>query len=360
MRHTIIIVDDVPVNLELLEAILEDEFDIVKASTGKEALEKMMIPPIPSLALLDVFMPEMDGFQLLEQMKDHIILRSIPVIFVSGEQDIDAEEKGLALGAADYMKKPFTPGVITQRVRTQIEHKVDKEKQAELAATQTRLMEKHSEELIASHGAIIMGMSLLSESRDQVTGAHITRVKLLTQLIAEVFAYKHPELLTFQEAALITTYSPLHDVGKVGVPDAVLNKQGTLTQEEFEQMKSHTIGGGNMLREVAKFLPYGQERIGVAIEIAECHHERYDGTGYPRGLKGDDIPLSARIVAIADTYDALRSPRQYKPAFSHEKSMEIITVGDGRTNPSHFDPKIIDIFNEVNEMLRDTFDNNPD
>ena len=360
MRHKVLIVDDVPVNLMLLESILEGEYDVVKATSGKEALELMSMPPFPSLALLDVFMPEMSGFELFSQMQEHIILKTVPVIFLSGDLDIASEEEGLALGAADYIRKPYSPKVILKKVSTHIELKLFKEDLSSMAAAQTRQFEILAEELAASHSAIIMGMSLLSESRDQVTGSHLTRVKLLTQLIAEIFAFKHPDKLTYMDASLITTYSPLHDVGKVGVPDAVLKKQGGLSKEEFDQMKAHTLSGGDLLRQVAVLLPNGQDRIGVAIDIAECHHERYDGTGYPRGLVGEEIPLAARIVALADTYDALRSPRQYKPAFTHENAMDIILKGDGRTSPSHFDPLVLAIVEDIHEELRNAYDSNPD
>lgn len=360
MRHLIMIVDDIPTNLMTIEAILEPEYDVIKATSAKEALEIMSRPPFPSLALLDVFMPEMDGFELFLQMKDHIILKEVPVIFLTGENDVEAEERGLDLGAADYIKKPYFPGVLLRKIRNQIEQRAFKEELAAIASAQTRQLEEHAEELNASHSAIIMGMSLLSESRDQVTGAHLARIKSLTRLLVEAYAAFHPDNLSFKDAELITTYSPLHDIGKVGVPDAVLNKQGGLTKEEFEQMKSHTVGGGDLLRQVAALLPREQERINVAIEIAEAHHERYDGTGYPHGLVGEQIPLSARIVSIADIYDALRSPRPYKAGFTHEEAMDIILKGDGRTKPEHFDPLMLAVVEMIHEGLREAYDSNPD
>ena len=173
MRHTIVIVDDVPVNLSMLEAILESEYDIIKAANGKEALEKMSVPPFPSLALLDVSMPEIDGFELFEHMKEHIILKDVPVIFLTEGKDAYAEEKGLDMGAADYIKKPYLPGVILRKIRNQIELKMFRENLVAIASAQTRQLEAHAEELTASHSAILMGMLLLSESRDQVTGAHL-------------------------------------------------------------------------------------------------------------------------------------------------------------------------------------------
>jgi len=347
-------------SLDFLESILDSEYDIVRATSSKEALEIMSMPPFPSLALLDVFMPDMDGLELFSKMKDHIILKDIPVIFLTGENDTRAEEKGLDMGAADFIKKPYSPGILQRKIRNHIEQKALKDELAAIASAHTRQLEEHAEELNASHSAIIMGMSLLSESRDQVTGSHLTRIKSLTKLLTEAYAAFYPDKLSFKDASLITTYAPLHDVGKVGVPDAILNKQGGLTKEEFEQMKLHTVGGGDLLRQIAALLPREQDRIKIAIEIAEFHHERYDGTGYPHGLVGEDIPLSARITSIADIYDALRSPRPYKAGFTHEEAMDIITKGDGRTKPEHFDPLILTIVEMIHDGLREAYDSNPD
>jgi len=226
--------------------------------------------------------------------------------------------------------------------------------------SRTSQLRQRSKELFATKGAIIMGMSLLSESRDKVTGAHISRIKALTDILAKKIAEKHPDILYEDVLELITEYSPLHDIGKVSVSDAVLNKSGKLTSEEFEQMKAHTTDGGDLLRQVAKFLPSEQNYLNVAIDIAQSHHERFDGTGYPHGLVGEDIPISARIVSVADVYDALRSSRPYKRGFTHEESMDILLNGDGRTSPKHFDPIVLDVLKEVHEDICLAFDSNPD
>ena len=224
----------------------------------------------------------------------------------------------------------------------------------------TRELEERTADLQATHDAIILGMSLLSESRDRVTGAHLARIKTQTYLLANKISEMYPEKLSAEMVEMITAYSPLHDVGKVSVPDAVLNKQSGLTAEEFEQMKNHTSGGGDLLRQIAMFLPGKKSQLDWAIEISEGHHERYDGTGYPKKLKGEEIPLSARVVAVSDVYDALRSARPYKKGFTHEEAMSIILEGDGRTSPAHFDPIVLEAFRLVHEEMRKAYDSNPD
>ena len=359
MRHTVMAVDDVQINLMILESILEADYDVVLATSGEEALEKMAEIK-PDLVLLDLSMPDMDGFELLERMHKDESLLNIPVIFVTGEKDVFAEEKGLVLGAVDYIKKPYVPEIIRVKIKNHIELKVYRDNLAVAVAERTRQLEKRTQELIATHEAIIMGMSLLSESRDKVTGAHLARIKILTKLLAEKMAVLRPDLLDDDMVSAIATYAPLHDVGKVAVPDTILLKPGGLTKEEFEQMKEHTLGGGDVLRQVAEFLPGDQRLLSVAIEIAENHHERFDGSGYSKGSTGEAIPISARIVSVADVYDALRSPRQYKPAFTHEETMDIMLKGDGRTAPEHFDPEVLSAFKEIHLALRDAYDSNPD
>lgn len=359
MRHTVMAIDDVLINLMILESILEEDYNVISATSGEEALKKMAEAK-PDLVLLDLSMPEMDGFQLIEKMHEDNHLKDIPVIFVTGEKDVYSEERGLALGAVDYIKKPYAPVIIRIKIRNHIELKTLRDDLQVMVDERTQELKKRTEELAATHGAIIMGMSLLSESRDKVTGAHLARIKTLTKHLTEKVAEYLPIELNEDMVSAIITYSPLHDVGKVSVPDAILHKQGGLTKEEFEQMKAHTMGGGELLRHVAEFLPGDQRLLSIAIDISECHHERYDGSGYPAGKAGDEIPLSARIVSVADVYDALRSSRPYKKGFTHEEAMEIMTVGDGRTSPEHFDPLVLKAFKEIHEDLRKAYDDNPD
>jgi len=341
MNKTIMIVDDMKLNIDILAESLSGDYIIIPATSGESAM-KMLIRKKPDIVLLDLFMPGIDGFDVLKFMKEREDLAGIPVIFVTGEHDSDAEEKGLALGAVDYVKKPYNPNVVRVKVQNHLELKAYRDKLE-------FLVEERTKQLDASREAIIMGMSLMSELHDKVTGDHIDRIKSFTRALAKKLRVIHPELLSHQLAKETILFSPLHDVGKIAITDAVLKKTGVLTDEEFELMQSHTTEGANLLRKTTLFFTddkSGQE-MKTAIEIAECHHEKYDGKGYPHGLKGDDIPISARIVSLADVYDALRSPRPYKEAFTHSDSVHIITIGDGRTMPSHFDPMVLEAFKAV-------------
>ena len=368
MVHTVMIVDDMEINLMQLEGILSDKYEVLTAQSGKEAFDRLRTEShLPDLILLDISMPEMSGFELISLISIDSKLMNIPVIFLTGETDEYSEEKGLNLGAVDYIRKPYNPDIILIKIKNHIELKTyrdDLEKAVLLRTREleerTRELEERTVELQATHDAIILGMSLLSESRDRVTGAHLARIQLQTYLLAKKISELYPELLSEEMVKMITAYSPLHDVGKVAVPDAVLNKAGGLTKEEFELMKTHTTGGGDLLRQIVKYLPGEQSQLDWAIDISEGHHERYDGTGYPKKLKGEEIPIAARVVAVPDVYDALRSTRPYKRGFTHEEAMDIILVGDGRTHPSHFDPKVLEAFRLVHEQMRDAYDANPD
>jgi len=356
---SVLIVDDDPINLEILGSILEDKYELTKAVSGTEALS-IMVDKQPDLVLLDLHMPELDGFEVLARMRSDNNLVNIPVIFVTGETDSYQEAKGLGMGAVDYIKKPYDSSIIPLKVNNHIKLKRLRDNLEDEVKLRTRELTERSEQLLKTHGAIIMGMSLLSESRDKVTGMHLIRIKTLTNLLATAMNKLYPQMIDSSMVDMITEYSPLHDVGKVAVPDAVLKKSGGLTPEEFTQMKEHTTGGGDLLRQIANLWPGEVSQLNWAVEIAENHHEKYDGSGYPHSKEGELIPLSARIVSVSDIYDALRSPRSYKPGFTHEEAMNIILVGDGRTSPDHFDPYVLEAFESVHEDLRDAYDNNPD
>jgi putative two-component system response regulator len=361
MRYTVLAVDDMQDNLDILESILEDEYAVQTALSGVDALIMMKKGPMPDLVIMDKEMDKIDGFEALKRMKLDEDLAKIPVIFATSASDIESQEQGLALGAVDYLSKPYEPRTLLRKVHNHIELKACRDSLERMRDSLDEKVKERTAELKATHSAIILGMSLLSESRDQETGSHIARIQRLTQIIAARMQKMYPDMLTRRQVELFTTYSPLHDVGKVGVPDAVLQKHGKLTNEEFEQMKAHTTSGGDILREITRYMPDSYlSSLTTAIEIAECHHERYDGTGYPNGLMGEEIPLAARIVSVADVYDALRSPRSYKPAFSHQQAMDIMLKGDGRTSPTHFDPVVLTVFQAVHAQLCEAYDKNPD
>ncbi|MDR1704854.1 MAG: response regulator [Clostridiales bacterium] len=348
MSDKILIVDDNLINLALLSNILEDHYEIITAESGEEAIS-LLGSQTPDLVLLDVFMPGIDGFGVMEYMKNQKRLANIPVIFVTGADDDISEERGINMGAMDYVRKPFVATIVESKVRNHLELKRYRDSLESMVEKRTKELEERTNQLAASREAIIMGMSLMSETHDKVTGEHITRIKYYTRLISERLSELYPDILPKEAIEDITLFSPLHDLGKVGVPDSILHKSGALTAEEFDIMRKHTVDGGELLRNTGSFLMNGQDGddLRVAIEIAECHHEKYDGSGYPSGIAGDDIPISARIVALADIYDALRSPRPYKLAFTHNEAKDIILFGDRITRPEHFDPRVLEVFREL-------------
>ena len=351
MSKSILIVDDRKANIDMLTTILKQDYAIMAAVSGENAC-KLMDRRKPDLVLLDVFMPGMDGFGVLAYMKSSRDLSGMPVVFVTGEHDEVVEERGLFMGAVDYIKKPYNAAVVQFKVRN---HLLLKQYRDELET----LVVKRTAQLTASREAIIMGMSLMSESHDPVTSGHIERIKTYTRILAEQLLAEQPGLLSREAAEQIILYSPLHDMGKIELPDTVLGKETPLTPEEQEIMRRHTLIGGELLRrtEIFFFEKSEEADLGVAVDIAECHHEHYDGTGYPRGLAGEDIPLSARIVALADVYDRLRSNLFTEKQYNCEEAVEAILHGDGTVSPSHFDPRVLEAFKNARERFRYRYTN---
>ena len=338
-RKSILIVDDQKENITVLKNLLDDTYEIFAALNGKSALRVMKVARI-DLVLLDLVMPVMDGFETLRQMKMDEKLVNIPVIFITSEMEDAKESTGLSLGAVDYIKKPYNPTIINIKVKNQLENKMYRERLEQLVDIRTQ-------EIEASREAIIMGMSYLAEGRDHETGGHIKRMQQYTRIIANQIVEDFPEALSMEEAKSIVLLAPLHDIGKVNIPDSILLKEDTLTPEEFNLMKSHTTLGAEVLKRTENLLHEYSNFLKHAIDIAEGHHEKYDGSGYPKGLKGDEIPISACISSISDIYDALTSKRPYKRAFSHEEALDIIFNGDGRVEPSHFNPIVLESFKKV-------------
>ncbi|KUE80761.1 two-component system response regulator [Aeromonas schubertii] len=341
MNETILVVDDNPENRAVLIGLLKPHYRILVAVNGAQALEICQRSQ-PELVLLDVMMPELDGYEVCRRLKEHPELAEIPVIFLTAKSQIEDEEMGFSVGAVDYIMKPISPPILLSRVRTHI-----RLRQARAAlARQNEVLEQRvkarTHELEVLQDAIIVAMASLAETRDNETGNHIRRTQhyiraLALQLVADGH---HREQLTPSAIELLFKSAPLHDVGKVGIPDEVLLKPGKLTSDEFEVMKSHTTQGLNVLKTVENALDFKCDFLRLANEIAYCHQEKWDGSGYPQGLKGETIPLSARLMSVADVYDALISRRVYKPAFTHEKAVEIIREGRGQ----HFDPQVVDAF----------------
>lgn len=336
---TILIVDDLPNNIKVATQFLQKlEVKIIYATSGKQAIQRALNTQ-PDLILMDVMMPEMDGFETVKELKNNPLLSSIPIIFLTAKSEIEDLKKGFEIGGVDYITKPFNGEELIARVSTHLElslYRKDLENE----------VDKRTKEIENLKSSIVEAMGSLAESRDNETGAHIKRtqyyVKVLSEYLSKLPKYK--EILTDDYLKLIFTTAPLHDIGKVAIRDNILLKPGKLTPEEFEEMKKHAIFGEEIISKIMK--NNGEtEFLVFAKEIAGGHHEKWDGTGYPRGLKGEEIPLSARIMAIADVYDALISKRIYKNTFTHEDACNIILEGKGK----HFDPELTDIFEIINQ-----------
>ena len=337
---TIMVVDDTEANIDILVETLAPDYEVSVAMDGKAALEAIDEDK-PDLILLDIMMPEMNGYQVCERLKADESTKNIPVIFITAMTDEEDEAKGLALGAVDYIAKPFSPELVKSRVRNQLELKRHRDHLEELVAQRT-------EQLRVGYIDTILRLTLASEYKDEETGSHIRRISFYTKELAGKIG------LGSEIEDTIFYASPMHDIGKVGIPDRILLKEGPLDNAEWAILKTHPELGAKILEGSAS--PYLQ----MAVEIARCHHERWDGGGYPRGIKGEEIPMSARVMNIADQYDAMRSRRPYKPPFDHEKTYQIITVGDGRTMPEHFDPVVLQAFKEHADIFADIFDSYED
>jgi putative two-component system response regulator len=341
---TILIVDDEPANLAMLSHLLRPDYQVRASNSGENALRVATSEPRPDLILLDVMMPGMDGYMVLERLRKNPATVDIPVFFVTALTDVDDEERGLALGAADYITKPIKPAVVLARVRTQLEakHTRDwlKDKNAILEAEVSRRMVENDLTQLVS----IRALAHLAETRDPETGNHILRTQKYVRALA-LRLRQHPRFsatLDTRTIDLLTKSAPLHDIGKVGIPDSILQKPGPLTPQEWVIMKTHSRLGSDAIEQAEIDVEQPVAFLSLAKEIAHWHHEKWDGSGYPDGLHGDEIPLSARLMAVADVFDALISQRVYKPAMSYEKTREIIADGSG----SHFDPDIVAAFLE--------------
>ncbi len=344
-RQTILLVDDNTDNIDILDKILNDEYIIKVALNGKKALEITISDNIPDIILLDIVMPEMDGYEVCRQLKINKRTRNIPVIFITAMGDDMDEKKGFDVGAVDYIIKPISPLIVKSRVRTQLQ-----------LYNQNRVLEdkvrERTEELSKTQNSTIISMATLAEYRDNETGGHIVRTQRYIEFFAERLS-NHPKFKDQLDKKTIESFyksAPLHDIGKVGVRDNILLKPGKLSTEEFDEMKKHTIYGRDAISMAEKALQKKGEDsfLHYAREIAYTHHERWNGTGYPRQLKGEEIPLCGRIMAIGDVYDALISKRVYKLPLPHHKAVSIIE--EGRCN--HFDPDLVDMFIKLNEDFR--------
>jgi putative two-component system response regulator len=337
----ILIVDDTRANLKLLTDMLQGQhYRVRPVLSGKAALASALAEP-PDLVLLDINMPEMNGYEVCDRIKAEVLLREVPVIFISALGEVDDKVRAFQHGGLDYITKPFRLEEVLVRVRTHLRIRA---LQLELRRHNEHLQELVDEkvrEVSEAQMAMLFALAKLAESRDTDTGQHVERTQTFCRILAEELSMNSPYAAEIDAKFIDNIYhaAPLHDIGKVGVPDAILLKPGKLTPEEWETMMAHTSHGARTLRAVYERYR-GNAFIALGMEIALSHHEKWDGTGYPEKLSGLDIPLSARIMAVADVYDALRAERCYKKSFSHEESRRIIVEGSG----AHFEPALVDAF----------------
>lgn len=346
---TLLIVDDTETNLDILvEALADVTKDISVAMDGFSALDAVR-DFSPDLILLDIMMPGMDGYEVCRQLKANPDFCEIPIIFITAMSEIENKTLGFELGAIDYITKPFEVLEVKARVKTHF----SLQKAQRALARQKEILEirvrERTQELARTQEVTIQCMASLAEHRDPETGGHIQRTKNYVRALATHLRNHSRFKDAFTPEIIESLYlsAPLHDIGKVGVPDHILLKPGKLTDEEFEEMKKHTVYGYNSLKVAADKLG-DHSFLRIAMDIALTHQEKWDGSGYPQGLKGDEIPPSGRLMALADVYDALISKRVYKPPFSHQRAVEIILQGKG----AHFDPDMVDAFLEIQEDFR--------
>jgi putative two-component system response regulator len=354
-KGRILIVDDNAVNVDILRRILRKHYDLETAADGEECLAKL--PAFkPQLVLLDIMMPGINGYDTCRQIKQSALGPFVQVILVSGKGSTAERLQGYEAQADDYVVKPFDHDEMLSKVRvhlrlagTQRQLAAAKEELQIYANDLEQLVARRTRQWAATQDMTVFALAQLTDSRDPETGGHICRIRYYSQTLAEELQHNGPYQAIINDRFLKDLYrgSPLHDIGKVAVPDAILRKPGKLTPEEFEQIKLHVSVGGDTLENARSYVGQGTF-MDMAADIARYHHERFDGSGYCAGLEGQDIPLAARIVALADVYDALTSPRIYKPAYEPDYAREIILGESG----AHFDPAIVEAFAACFEKFR--------
>ena len=341
-RNIALIADDVELNRELLSDMLDSQLIPVEAENGKAALDYIeKHKDSIAIMLLDLMMPVMTGLDVLAALKERGLLESFPILIVTGETDAKLEEDCLRAGVYDFVKKPFNPAMVQHRIRNAQSFFAAKYQLEEKVAEQTRILQERNEQLRTANDRTIELLSDIVEARSAESGTHVRRVRGFTSILAKKVCALYPEYgLTEHAVSMITTASCMHDVGKAMIPDAVLLKPGKLTPEEFEIMKTHTVRGCDVLRH-SRYL-WDEEYYVFCHQICRHHHEKWDGRGYPDGLKGDEIPIAAQLVSVADCYDALTTKRVYKRAYTSEEAAEMILGGQCGA----FNPKLLQCFTE--------------
>ena len=350
LRPIILVVDDTPDNLKLMSALLKDLYRVKIANGGEKALAIAQSEAQPDLILLDIMMPGMDGYEVCRRLKADRRTRDIPVIFLTAMTASEEEELGLKLGAVDYVTKPISPPVVLARVETHLKLKASADFLRSKADFLEAEVERRIREVLAIQDVTILSMASLAETRDSDTGNHIRRTqRYVRELARQLMTFpRFSAYLDDAKVNLLYKSAPLHDIGKVGIPDRILLKPARFEPQEFEIMKRHTLLGREAIEHAEQSLGMPVEFLALAKEIAFSHHEKWDGTGYPEGRSGDDIPIPARLMAVADVYDALISRRIYKEGMSHADACRLIVEGAG----VHFDPDVVQAFTSLAEAFQ--------
>ena len=323
-KQTILVVDDTPENIDVLNGVLRSEYKVKAALNGERALKIAFADQKPDMILLDIMMPEMDGYEVCRQLKANPATSGVPVIFITAKDQEEDEKKGLELGAVDYIRKPINPSIVLARVHTHLAL-YDQNRELE------RRVKQRTVELDETRLEIIRRLGRAAEFKDNETGLHVIRMSHYTRLLAQAYGGNDAWV------ELIFNAAPMHDIGKIGIPDKILRKPGKLDAEEWEIMKTHTLMGAEIIGD------HPSPLLQLSSTIAVTHHEKWDGTGYPHGLAEEDIALEGRIVAIADVFDALTSHRPYKKEWPVEEALDLIDRESGR----HFDPTLVHLLHEV-------------
>jgi putative two-component system response regulator len=347
-KKLVLLVDDNPANLRIGKNVLAEKF-AVATSPSAEKMFTLLENNIPAMILLDVDMPEMNGYEAIKTLKSKQETKDIPVIFLTARAESDDELEGLTLGAIDYITKPFQPRLLLKRIEVHLLVEAQRKELQYFNENLQKMVEEKTQSVIELQNALLKTMAELVECRDDITGGHIERtqrgIKFLLEGIEKSGVYR--DETKGWDVNLLLQSCQLHDVGKISISDSILKKPGKLTDEEFAEMKKHAAFGEQIIEKI-EALTKGSDFLDYAKIFAASHHERWDGSGYPRGLKGDKIPLLGRIMAVADVYDALTSERPYKKAFTHEEAARIITEGKG----TQFDPSLVEVFIRVADQFK--------
>jgi len=344
----IMLVDDNLANLKIGNNILEEKYTVATASSAAKMF-KLLENNTPALILLDIDMPEMNGFEAIKILKSKPETKNIPVIFLTAKTESDNELEGLSLGAIDYITKPFNPALLLKHIEVHLLVEAQRKELQCFNENLQKMVEEKTQDILELHNILLKVIAELVECRDNVTGGHIERTQKGVRILLEELEKNgvYQEETKNWDANLLLQSCQLHDVGKISIDDNILKKPGKLSNEEFEEMKKHTVFGEQVIERIETLTKESNFLIYAKI-FAASHHEKWDGTGYPRGLKGNDIPLLGRIMAIADVYDALISVRPYKEALTHEEAVRIIVEGSG----TQFDPTLVELFVENSERFK--------